>query len=159
MFSVQSTIRDYIRAEGDFHKEIHSWKDQWGRYKTERTEWERGELSGEFMEWNTVERTIKTEIGTRTEWKGVGKLGWFKCLWHKLIELAHSFLFCACVYFCLYGPFNCISFHKFSRQLSAFLLSSSGLLVLSSIYLFMKVSLSPDIILCGWPGLEHQLTN
>ena len=25
-------------------------------------------------------------------------------------------LFCSCVYFCLYGPFNCISFHKFSRQ-------------------------------------------
>ena len=25
------------------------------------------------------------------------------------------------------------------------------------IYLFMKVSLSPDIILCGWLGLKHQL--
>ena len=24
------------------------------------------------------------------------------------------FLFCSCVYFCLRGPFNCISFHKFS---------------------------------------------
>ena len=30
---------------------------------------------------------------------------------------------------------------------------------LSSIYLFMKVSLSPDITLCGWLGLKHQLTN
>ena len=34
------------------------------------------------MEWNTVERSIKTEIDTRTEFKkkkkkGVGKLGWF----------------------------------------------------------------------------------
>ena len=28
------------------------------------------------------------------------------CLRHKLTELAHSFLVC----FCLYGPFNCISF-------------------------------------------------
>ena len=37
------------------------------------------------------------------------------------------FLFCSCVYFCLYGPFNCIPFHKFSRQLSAFSLCSSGL--------------------------------
>ena len=49
------------------------------------------------------------------------------------------------------GPFNCILFHKFSGQLSAFSLCSSGLisavLVLSIIYLFMKVSLSPDI--CG----------
>ena len=38
----------------------------------------------------------------------------------KPTELAHFFLFCSCVCFCLYGPFNCISFHKFSRQLSAF---------------------------------------
>ena len=36
--------------------------------------------------------------------------------WHKPTELAHSLIFCSCVYFCLYGPFNCISFHKFSRQ-------------------------------------------
>ena len=27
------------------------------------------------------------------------------------------------------------------------------------LYVFMKVSLSPDIILCGWLGLKHQLTN
>ena len=27
------------------------------------------------------------------------------------------------------------------------------------IFLFMKVSLSPDIILCGWLGLKNQLTN
>ena len=33
------------------------------------------------------------------------------------------FLFCSCV--CLYGAFNCISFHEFSRQLSAFSLCSS----------------------------------
>ena len=38
------------------------------------------------MEWNTVERAMKTEIDTRTKKekekkkkrKGVGKLGWFK---------------------------------------------------------------------------------
>ena len=51
-------------------------------------------------------------------------------------------LFCSCVYFCLHGPFNCISFHKFSRQLSAFSLCSSGLvsalLVLSTMYLMWK---------------------
>ena len=40
--------------------------------------------------------------------------------WHKPTELAHSFLFRACVCFSLYGPVNCISVHKFSRQLSAF---------------------------------------
>ena len=75
------------------------------------------------------------------------------CQRHKPSELAHSFLFCFCVYFCLYGPFSCISFHKFSRQLPAFSLCSPGLIsaivVLSTTYLFMKVSLSPDIILCA----------
>ena len=49
------------------------------------------------------------------------------------------------VYFCLYGPFNCVSFHKFSRQFSAFSSFSSGLIstlfVLSTIYLFLKVCL------------------
>ena len=75
------------------------------------------------------------------------------CLWYKPTKLAHSFLFCSCVCFCLYGPFNCISFKKCSRQLSAFSLCSSGLisalLVLSTVYLSMKVSLSPDIVFCG----------
>ena len=38
---------------------------------------ENGELSGEFMKWNTVETAIKTEIDPRTEYKRVGKLCWF----------------------------------------------------------------------------------
>ena len=84
------------------------------------------------------------------------------CLWHEPTELAHSFLFCSCVCVCLYGPFNCISFCKFSQQLSAFSLCSSSLisalLVLSTTYLFMKVSFSPKIILCGSLGLKHRLT-
>ena len=49
-------------------------------------------------------------------------------VWHKPTKLAHSFLFCFCVDFFLYGPFNCISFHKFSQQLSIFWLCSSGLI-------------------------------
>ena len=84
------------------------------------------------------------------------------CQRHKPTKLAHSFLFSSCVRFCLYSPFNCISFHKFSRQLFAFSLFFFGLnsavMVLSTIYRFMKVSLSPDIILCGGLGLRHQLT-
>ena len=71
-------------------------------------------------------------------------------VWHKTTTLAHSFLFCSCVCFCLDDPFNCISFHQFSRQLSIFWLCSSGLiaasLVLSTSYLCMKVFFSPDII-------------
>ena len=84
-------------------------------------------------------------------------------VWHEPAELAHSVLFCSCVYFCLYGPFNCISLHKFSRQLSVFSFCSCGLssvyLLLSAIYLFMKVSFGPDIIPSGWLGSKHQLTN
>ena len=86
-----------------------------------------------------------------------------QCLWHKPTELANPFLFRSCVDFRLYGPFNCISLYKFSRQLYAFSLYSSGLisalLVLSTIYLFMKISLTPDIILYGWLSFKHQLTN
>ena len=85
---------------------------------------------------------------------------WGICFWHKPAELAHSFLFCSCVYFSLYSLFNCISFHKISWQLSAFSLCSScfisALMFFSTICLVMKVSFSPDIILCSWPGLKHQ---
>ena len=83
-------------------------------------------------------------------------------VWHKPTELANSFLFCSCVYFCLYGLFICILFHKFSRQLSAFSFCSSGLLsallVFSTIYLLAKVSFSLDIISSDWLGSKHQLT-
>ena len=85
------------------------------------------------------------------------------CLWHKPTDLAHSFLFCSCVCFCLHGSFNRISFYKFLSQLFVFSLCSSSLisvlLALSAIYLFIKVSFSPDVIHCGWLGLKHQLSN
>ena len=42
-----------------------------------RTEWEHGELSGEFMEWNTGERAIRERNRYKNRGKGVGKLGWF----------------------------------------------------------------------------------
>ena len=76
------------------------------------------------------------------------------CLRYKPTELVPSlFLFFSCVCFCRYSPFNCISFHKVSRQLSAFSLCSSclnsALLAHSTIYILLKVSLSPDTILCG----------
>ena len=97
--------------------------------------------------------------GLTFTWRGCCGL----CLWHKPAQLAHSFLFSSCVCFCLYGPFNCFSFYKFSQQLSAFhSVLPAGLifvlLVFSTVYLFMEVSLSPDIILCSWLGLKHQLT-
>ena len=55
--------------------------------------------------------------------------------------------------FCLCGAYNCVSSIDSPNKLSAFSLCSSGLtsalLVLSTLYLFIKVSFSPDIILCG----------
>ena len=53
---------------------MYSWKEQCGRNKIGRTEWESGELSGEFMEWNTVERAMNTETDTRTERSGQARL-------------------------------------------------------------------------------------
>ena len=75
------------------------------------------------------------------------------CLLRKPTKHAHSFLFCSRVCFCLYGPFNCILFDKFSQQLSGLSPCSSGLIsalfVLSTICLFMQVSFSPVLNLCG----------
>ena len=59
--------------------------------------------------------------------------------------------------FLSYGPFICISFNKFSRQLSVFSLCSpsliSTLLVLSTLYLFLNVFLNgfgdPAILPCA----------
>ena len=75
-------------------------------------------------------------------------------------SLPTPFLFCSCVYFSLYGRFNCISFHQFSRQLSAFrsVLSVLILPYWSCQLAIFLVSLSPNIIRCGWLGLTHQLT-
>ena len=59
--------------------------------------------------------------------------------------------------------FNRISFHNFSRKLSAFSLFLPVLFLsywsFQLHFIFMKVFLSPDIILCGWLGSEHELTN
>ena len=70
------------------------------------------------------------------------------CLLHELTELAHSFFFCSCVCFCLYCPFNCISFHKSSRSSPV---SHSVLLVLSlpewSFQLYMSLGKSPSALM------------
>ena len=50
------------------------------------------------------------------------------------------------VSFSVYGPFNCISFHELSKQFSTFSLRSpnliSALLSLSTVYIFINVSLN-----------------
>ena len=78
-------------------------------------------------------------------------------------SLSTPYLFCSCVYFCLHGTSDCISFHRLSWQLDASSLCSfdfiSALLILSAINLFMTVFFNPDITLCGWLGSKHQLSN
>ena len=68
-------------------------------------------------------------------------------------ELAHSFLFCSCVCFCLMALSTVFHSINAPENFPALSLCSAGLisalLVISTIYLFTKVSLSPDIILCG----------
>ena len=83
------------------------------------------------------------------------------CLRQKPVELAHSFysvLVSISVFMALSPVFHSIT----SPENSPLPHCSSGLisalLVLSTIYIFMKVSLSPNIIFCGWLGLKHQLT-
>ena len=83
------------------------------------------------------------------------------CFWHKPAELAHSSLFCSCVCLSL-SPFPLYFIPYILPTTLCFLTFSDlifALLVLSTIYLFRKVSISPDIILCGWLGWKHQLTS
>ena len=71
----------------------------------------------------------------------------------------HSVLVSFSVFMALSTVFHCIN----SPDNSPFSFCSSdlisALLALSTIYLFMKVSLSPDIIPCGWLGSKYQLAN
>ena len=138
-------------------------------------------IQSQGRSWITV--TIRTQPSRQKEWemavvvvpstndhrpRGLTFRWWGccrSCLWYKPTELAHFFfIFHSCVCVCLYGPFNCISFHKFSRQftlrfLSLFFRSCFCLIGLFQLYLFMKVSLCPDIILCGWLGLIKSPSN
>ena len=85
-----------------------------------------------------IEERTRGLTFTRWGWCGL-------CFWHKPTEPAHSCLLCSCVCFYLYGPFDCISFHKLSRQLSAFSLSSSVLFLpywFFQLYIFWRKSLS-----------------
>ena len=87
---------------------------------------------------------------------------WWWWWWWWCTELAHSFLFCSFVYSCLYGPLNCISFHKLSQQLSFLTLLFRPYLCLIGPFSYispLKVSSSPGITHSGWLGSKHQITN
>ena len=77
-------------------------------------------------------------------------------------ELTHSFLsvlVSVSIFMALSTLFHSIN----SPNNSVLSLCSAGLisalLLLSTVYFFMKVFFSPDVILCGCLGLENQLTN
>ena len=69
----------------------------------------------------------------------------------RTIELAHSFsvLVSVSVFVALSTVFHSISSPDISPLSNSVLPVISVLLVLSTAYIFMKVSISPDIILCG----------
>ena len=102
------------------------------------------ELTHEWRQFRTLKLTVTPCVHFLM---GSFSRGWDVAVyvWHNPTELAHSFLFCSCVCFCLYGSFTCDSFLKFSRQLSVFSLCSSGLisalLVLSAIHISLYESL------------------
>ena len=66
-------------------------------------------------------------------------------VWHKPAVLAHSFSFCSCVYLCLYGSFNCMSFHKFSQQLRFLTLFSRSYLCLTGPFNYIIIPLSKSL--------------
>ena len=71
----------------------------------------------------------------------------------------YSVLVTLSVFMTLSTVFHSINFPD-NSPLSHSVLPVSFLPHLSfQLYISMKVSLSPDVILCGWPGLKHQLTN
>ena len=56
VLETQSTTKDYIRAEGDFHKEKYSSKDQSGRPRPE----EQSGIAESFQEnlWNEIQLKV-----------------------------------------------------------------------------------------------------
>ena len=71
---------------------------------------------------------------------------------------AYPLLFiCSCVYFCLYGPFNCISFRKFSPKLCAFTLFFRSYFYLTGPFNYMSLY---ESLLQPWHRpLTNQLTH
>ena len=97
--------------------------------------------------------SLPLSLGTGPRWLTFTWWGCYGlCFGHKPTELAHSlysvlvsisaFMALSTIFHSIHSPDNSPQSHCSSGIISA-------LLVLSTIYLFMKVSFSPDIILCG----------
>ena len=95
---------------------------------------------------HSFRRTLTVILLRRSPRTHLHVVGMLRYMSDKPTELAHSFfIFCSRVCLCLYGPFNCISFHKFSRRFSFFSLCSAGLISLSywSFQLYISLWKSP----------------
>ena len=110
-----------------------------------------------FWLWNTVLCTHKNLPTGSPSRGGDVAIGVFDVNPPSLPTPFYSVLVSVSVFMALSTVFHSIN----SPDWSAFSLCSSGvisaLLVLFTIFFFMNVSLSPDITLCGWLGLKHQL--
>ena len=128
MLWAQSATWEYIRA-GVRNKEIdkNCTSEDTGRH---------------YCPYLALVRLVTAIPSTKSPWVNLHVVGML-LFWHKPTELAHFFIFCSCIYFCLHSPFNCISFHEFSWRPSVFSFCSFGLisalLVFSTIYLFVSL--------------------
>ena len=84
---------------------------------------------------------------------------WSLCFWHKPTELAHILFI---LFVCLFLSLWLVLFHSINSPDNS-PLSHSVLPVLYlpywsfQLYISLRDFFSPDIILCGWLGLKHQL--
>ena len=158
-------VRAWVRACVCVHVRARAHVCAWGCFATSHIEAPTGTLNYEnhVLTWRTRQGLVTTITSPTGSPSRGGDVTVYVLDINQPSSPTPFFLFCSCVCFCLYGPFNCISFHKFSQQLFAFSICSSGLisalLVLSTIYLCMKVFPSPDIILRGWLGSKRQLAS
>ena len=75
-------------------------------------------------------------------------LVWFAAQISAVVTSDLFVFFCFCVCFCLYGPFNCILFHRFSQQTFAFSLCSAGLFLPHwSFQLYISLWKSPSALI------------
>ena len=103
--------------------------------------------------WKFTHNPKEEILHRRTQWMRIHPwlcprgltFTWWGCYSLSLTWTNRAFPLLFILFLCLflsYGPANCISFHQFFRQLSAFF-----------------VFFSPDIIPSCWLGSKHQLTN
>ena len=160
MLYAQSTTKDCVRAEGDFIKKyIYSRKDQSGRNKIGGTRVRKrrvvGRIHGMKYSWKGYKDRNRHKI--RIKRSGQARVVYVKDIkqpslpspFYSVLVSISVFIALSTVFHSINSPDNPPLFSLCSSCLN------SALLVLSTIYLFLKVSHSPDLILCGWLSIKH----